>query len=126
MKKRKLKPAISRRPKNKANIDSIVTEVSKRTGYNKGDIKRVYQAICEVIKDRIWNGQSVIVPRLGTMMPYIRPRCWRNALYGGKKEPKLIEVRPKWAVRFVPMRSVKLEFDKKEVTKEQEDNLYED
>ena len=125
MEKRKLKPAVSRRPKEKNGISDIVNEVSKITGFNKGDVIFVYRTICEVIKAKMWSGQSVIIPRLGTMMPYIRPRCWRNALYGGKKEPKLIEVRPKWAVRFVPMRSVKAEFETKEVTKKQEDDLYE-
>lgn len=126
MKKRKLKPAISRRPKNKASIDSIVDEVSKETGFARRDIKEVYQTLGKVIVRRMWKGQSVILPSLGTIMPFIKPRCIRHALYGGKKESELIEVPPKWVIRFVPMVSLKEKFFTKKVTKAQEDFIYKD
>lgn len=126
MKKRKLKSAISRRPKIKIGIDAIVADVSKETGFTKQDIKIVYQAICRVIKKRIWKGESVLIPHLGTLMPFLKPRCVRHALYGGRKEPKLIEVPPKWTLKFVPQRGVKEEIAKIPVSKEQEDAIYVD
>jgi len=126
MKKRKLKATSARRPKERIGIDAIVSEVASETGFNKGDVKLVYQTICKVIKNRMWNGQSVILPLLGTMMPFIKPRGIRHALYGGKKEPKLIEVPPKWKLLFVPMRSTREEFANKGVTKKQEDSIYKD
>lgn len=125
MTKRKLKPAISRRPKVRIGIDEIVAEVSKETGFSKKDIKEVYNTICKVIRKRMWDGESVIIPLLGTIMPFIKPRCYRHALYGGKRDPELIEVPPKWTIRFVPIRNLKEEFANKEVTKEQEDSIYE-
>ena len=96
MEKRKLKSVSARRPKKRIGIDAIVAEVSIETGFNKGDVKLVYQTICKVIKNRMWKGESVILPLLGTIMPFIKPRGMRHALYGGKKEPKLIEIPPKW------------------------------
>ena len=126
MEKRKLKSVSARRPKKRIGIDAIVAEVSMETGFNKGDVKLVYQTICKVIKNRMWKGESVILPLLGTIMPFIKPRGMRHALYGGKKEPKLIEVPPKWKLLFVPMRSTREEFASKEVTKKQEDSIYED
>ena len=126
MEKRKLKSVSARRPKKRIGIDAIVAEVSIETGFNKGDVKLVYQTICKVIKNRMWKGESVILPLLGTIMPFIKPRGMRHALYGGKKEPKLIEVPPKWKLLFVPMRSTREEFASKEVTKKQEDSIYED
>ena len=126
MKKRKLKPAVSRRPKVKIGIDAIVADVSKETGFTKQDIKTVYQSICKATKKRLWNGESVLVPYLGTLMPFIKPRCIRHALYGGRREPELIEVPPKWTLRFVPQRGVREEFASKPVSKEEEDAIYED
>jgi nucleoid DNA-binding protein len=126
MEKRKLKSAISRRPKDRIGIDTIVKEVSRETGFTQQDIKEVYKVICKVIKKRLWNGQSVIIPFLGTIMPFIKPRCTRHALYGGRKEAELIEVPPKWTVKFVPIRNLKEEFANKTVTKEQEDSIYKD
>ena len=126
MEKRKLKSVSARRPKKRIGIDAIVAEVASETGFNKGDVKLVYQTICKVIKNRMWKGESVILPLLGTIMPFIKPRGMRHALYGGKKEPKLIEVPPKWKLLFVPMRSTREEFASKEVTKKQEDSIYED
>lgn len=126
MEKRKLKTALARRPKDRIGLDAIVSEVANETGYTKKDIKVVYKTICKVIKKRMWNGQSVIIPFLGTLMPFLKPRCVRHALYGGQKESRLIEVPPKWTIRFVPMRSTKEEFANKKVTKEQEDSIYVD
>ena len=123
---RKLKPSSARRPKDRIGIDAIVADVAKETGFTKGDIKTVYRAICKVIKKRMWNGQSVIIPYLGTLMPFIKPRCTRHALYGGQKDPELIEVPPKWTIKFVPIRGVKEEFANKPVSKEQEDSIYVD
>ena len=126
MKKRKLKKAISRRPKDRIGIQDIVREVSEETGFNLGDVKLVYKALCNAIKKRMWNDQSVIIPLLGTMMPFLKPRRKSHALYGGRKDPEIIEVPPKWTIQFVPMRSAKKEFAEKLVTKEQEDFIYED
>tara|TARA_R110002074_G_scaffold282659_1_gene454248 strand:- start:377 stop:757 length:381 start_codon:yes stop_codon:yes gene_type:complete len=126
MEGRKLKSALARRPKDRIGLDSIVSEVAKETGYTKKDIKIVYKAICKAIKKRMWDGQSVIIPFLGTLMPFIKPRCKRHALYGGKKEPALIEVPPKWTIKFVPIRGTKEEFSNKPVSKEQEDSIYVD
>ena len=126
MEKRKLKSVTARRPKKRIGIDAIVAEVSIETGFNKGDVKLVYQTICKVVKNRMWKGESVILPLLGTMMPFIKPRGMRHALYGGKKEPELIEIPPKWKLLFVPMRSTREEFANKEVTKKQENSIYED
>ena len=124
MEKRKLKSVTARRPKKRIGIDAIVAEVSIETGFNKGDVKLVYQTICKVVKNRMWKGESVILPLLGTMMPFIKPRGMRHALYGGKKEPELIEIPPKWKLLFVPMRSTREEFANKGVTKKQEDSIY--
>lgn len=126
MEKRKLKPSRTRRPKERIGISALVAEVSEETGFTKKDVKLVYNTICKVIKNRMWNGQSVILPFLGTIMPFIKPRCRRMALYGGKREPELIDVPPKWKLMFVPMQSTKEEFASKEVTQEQENSIYED
>ena len=122
--KRKLKPAISRRPKVRIGIDAIVSEVSDETGFTKRDIKEVYNEICKAIRRRMFIGESVIIPLLGTIMPFIKPRTKKVALYGGKKDPKTIEVPPKWTINFVPIRNLKEEIGRVEVTKEQEDNIY--
>ena len=121
---RKLKPSTARRTQDKAGINDIVSQVAKETGFTKKDIKEVYRVIMKVWKERMLSGQAVIVPSLGTIMPWLRPLTMRNALYGGVKQFKLIEVLPKWSIKFVPMRGAKIEFEKKEVTKEQEDNIY--
>ena len=126
MKKRKLKSAVSRRPKDKIGIDSIVKEVARETGFTQQDIKEVYKAICKEISNKIWDGRSVIIPILGTIMPFIKPRCTRHALYGGRKKAELIDVPPKWTIKFVTNRKIKGEFANKPVTKKQEDSIYED
>tara|TARA_R110000822_G_scaffold161_3_gene746 strand:- start:10272 stop:10676 length:405 start_codon:yes stop_codon:yes gene_type:complete len=125
MEKRKLKSASARRPKNKATLVSIAKEVSLETGFNIGDVKIVYRAICKAIKNRMWNDQSVIIPFLGTMMPFLKPTRKALALYGGRKASEVIQVPPKWIIHFVPMRNAKKEFAGKSVSKEQEDFIYE-
>ena len=126
MKKRKLKQPMARRPKDRVGIDAIVNDVHKETGFSKKDIKEVYRAIMKAWIKRMFNGQSIIVPSLGTIMPWLKPRSRKLALYGGRKDPKMISTPPKWSLKLVPMRGVKKYFGTKEVTEEQEDFLYED
>ena len=123
---RKLKPTISRRPKERIGIDAIVRDVHEETGFSKKDIKEVYRAIMKAWFNRLLKGQSIIVPILGTMMPWLRPPGKKHALFGGRKDPKMIEAPAKWMLKFVASKGTKEKFGSKKVTKEQVDNLYKD
>lgn len=126
MKGKKIKSATSRRTKNKASIDSILNEVKKETGYQKKDIRIVYDAILMVWKRRLLKKQSVVISGLGTLIPWITPRMNKLALYGGKKDPKRIVTPPRWTFKFIMQKLVNEELKAIKVTEKEERDLYED
>ncbi len=127
MKERKLKSTKARRSKDLATIDSIVTEVAEITGYTKADIKIVYTTIVSVIYDKIVKqGQKVCLAGIGTLMPWIIPRQNRLALYGGRKDPERIEAPPRKTIKFIISKTTSAELKNIRVTKDEEDELYED
>ncbi len=126
MKKKELKHPQQRRPKEKVTWASFIKEISKRTGFRTDDILIVWRTGLDIIIETMVAKKSILLPKVGTLYPAIKPSRVVVALSGGKKAPEKMTLPARWMIRFLPGKLVSSELLKLEPTEEEIDNLYKD
>ena len=122
--KRKLKPQRSRRPSEKLNLTNVYFAISEETGFTVSDIKKVLNNYFDVINQGLHDKKTVLIPRVGTLFPSLKPERIGVSLKGGQGAPEKIIVPAAFRLRFMPSATIKDSLAKVEVTPEELEDIY--
>ena len=130
-KKRELRPTHQRRlPRGKKyryTTDELVADISDQTGFQKSDVKKVYQCMLKNMKEQIHQKRGFTLVGIGTIYPFIVPERIAMALNGGgQKDIKKIKVPTRWIIKFRPTKVARKTLDKMSITEEDLKLIYKD
>lgn len=123
--KGRVKQGAQRRGKKKVTFKSIVTKISKRTGYSKPDVKEVIDELVEIMVEELKKDNIVMIPQIGMIYPAIKPPFKATKMIPGTNKAEVFTVPAKYEIRLRQSSNIKVQLNKAlEVTQSKIDELY--
>lgn len=114
--KRKIKTVRQRKPKEGLDRTDFMIEVARRTGFQRKDVREIFDALNDVISDSIKDRKYVRIGHL-TVYPAVTPARQGTNLRGGKSAEQMI-IHPYWDCKVIVNKAFKAELKEVEVTDE--------
>ena len=126
---KKLKNIHNRKSKQDYGVGELAQEVAERTGFVKSDVLKVLQTFGLVAREKLVEGCTFRIPKLGMVSAVLAAPAKRKLLqYQAEQRGEVSDgiARPKFKAKFFFNRWITAELHKRFATQEEVDNLYED